>query len=195
LAGDDIEVAHQQRAYALPLIIVDHDKGDLGLAGLDDDVASAADDALAPILLGERDQGHMIGEVDIHKEGDFFLREAALERKETSSQRLRACTADRGEHVVLVVGPQRADFDIAAVAHAPGRGVVGWCGHRYSSRSSRKNDDPRARLDLNQARRAAATTLLSSRQTRGSAACEPSDSSLPGKTRSSSPSGSPFWRS
>src|SRR5215470_16325244 len=104
-AGDVNEMTRQQRADALSLIVVDYDKGDLGLARLGDDAASAADDDLASVFLGQRDQGGVTGKIDIHEESDLSLRETALDREETSLQRLRAGAADRRQHVVLVIGP------------------------------------------------------------------------------------------
>src|SRR5262245_32362269 len=83
-AGDVNEMTRQQRADPLTLIVVDYDKGDLGLAGLGDDAASATDDDLVSVFLGQRDQGGVIGKIDIHEEGDLPLRETALDRKETS---------------------------------------------------------------------------------------------------------------
>src|SRR3954452_15072282 len=76
------KVAHQQRANALALIIVDYDKGDLGLAGLGDDVTSTSDDDLASILVSKRDQSDVIGKVDIHEEGNLSFRETALHCEE-----------------------------------------------------------------------------------------------------------------
>ena len=55
-AGDDGKVVHQQRANSLSLIVVDHDKGDLRLAGFGDDITPATDDDLASILVGECDK-------------------------------------------------------------------------------------------------------------------------------------------
>src|SRR5215468_4940360 len=76
-AGDVNEMTRQQRTDALTLIVVDYDKGDFGLAGLGDDAASAADDDLASAFLGERNQGGVIGKIDIHEVGDLLLRKAA----------------------------------------------------------------------------------------------------------------------
>jgi len=113
-------VTHQQCAEALSLIIVDHDKGDLGFSGFGDDVPSAADDDVTPVLPGKRDQGDVIGKVDIHEVGDFLLREAAFDHEEAALQRLRTGAADRRQHVILVVRPQRTDLDVTAVTQALG---------------------------------------------------------------------------
>src|SRR5215211_2142659 len=64
-AGDRGEVAHQGRADTLPLVLVDDGESHLRRPGLDDDVASAPDDHRPSALVRHRDQGHVIGEVDI----------------------------------------------------------------------------------------------------------------------------------
>ena len=124
LARNDGEVAHQQRADALALIVIDDDKGDLGLAGVGDDVTPPADDDATSVLFGEHDERDVIYEVDVHEEGDLLLREATLHHEETAVQRLHAGTSDGCKHVILVVWPKCADFDRAAVAQAFGNGVI-----------------------------------------------------------------------
>ena len=79
---------------------------------------------LRPSSLGKRDEGDVIGKVYIHEIGDFLLREAAFDHEEAALQRLRTSAADRRQHVILVVGPQRADFDVSSVAQAFGSGVI-----------------------------------------------------------------------
>src|SRR4051794_10750086 len=70
LARQDRKMTHQQRTNALSLVIVDDDKGDLGLAGFGDNVTSTPDDNLASILVGKCYQSDVIGKVDIHEVGN-----------------------------------------------------------------------------------------------------------------------------
>ena len=70
-AGDRGEMAHQGGADALPLVLVDDGESHLGLPRLDDDVASGADDDRSPTFLHDRDQGHVIDEIDVQEERKF----------------------------------------------------------------------------------------------------------------------------
>ncbi len=111
---------HQQRAEALSLVIVDHDKGDLGLAGFGHDVSSAAHDHLASMLFGERDQGDVIGKIDAHEEATSFFENLASRRRNAVAATPRPCGQLAAQHVILVVRPQRADLDVTAVTQALG---------------------------------------------------------------------------
>src|SRR4051794_7635706 len=123
-------MTHQQRPEPVSLIVIDHNKGDLRLAGLCDDAASPADDDLASVLSGERDQGTMIDKIDVDEEGDLLLRKTALRYEEAPLQRLCASTADCRQHIVPIIGPQRANFNFAAIAQAFGNSVATWRRHR-----------------------------------------------------------------
>jgi hypothetical protein len=115
---------------ALALVRVDDHKGDLGPAGFDDNVASAADNDRPAVLIDQRNQCDMVVEVDIHEESDLLRGEATLHGEETSLQRLHSGAADRGEHVVLVIGSKRADFDLASVAEM--FDCVAFTGYRHA---------------------------------------------------------------
>ncbi len=51
--GNTREMTHQCPTDATSLIFVDHDKGDLGLPGLNDNVTSAARDHRPLLLIGQ----------------------------------------------------------------------------------------------------------------------------------------------
>src|SRR6185437_12698765 len=73
------EVAHQSRADAPPLILVDDGESHLRLAGLGDDITGATDDFRSSAALLENcDQGHVIDEVDVDEEGALLVGELPL---------------------------------------------------------------------------------------------------------------------
>ena len=60
-------MAHQDRPDTLALIGVDHDESDLGLAWLDNDIASAAGDDRVSIFIDFRDECDMISKSILRK--------------------------------------------------------------------------------------------------------------------------------
>ena len=64
------EMAHEGRADPMPLVLVDHGEGHLGLAGLHDNIASPPPPAITgrPSSVHDRHQGHVVDEVDVEKE-------------------------------------------------------------------------------------------------------------------------------
>src|SRR6185437_11008854 len=155
----------QQRADALTLIAIDHDKGDLGFAGPGHDIARAADDCGPAVLVDDGDQRDMIDEIDVHEERLFLLRKSALGYEEAALQRLCAGATDGGEHAGFIVRPQRADFDRPIVTQSLLRGIGG--GRHYRSLRARPLPGEMtqmtfASLDLDQAwrRRLAGTLML-----------------------------------
>ena len=106
---------HQCRADALPLILVDHDEGHFGAAGLHDDVTSTPDDDGSNVLFHASHQSDMAHEVDVHEERDLLVREIAFCRKETAVKGLAAGAADRRRELIAIVRAQRTDFDRAAI--------------------------------------------------------------------------------
>ena len=64
-SGNRSEVAHQPRADALALVLVNDGESDLSLPRLDDDITSAADDHWSPLFFHHCDQGYVIDEVNI----------------------------------------------------------------------------------------------------------------------------------
>src|SRR4029078_2722099 len=68
-AVDGAEVAHQCRADAPPLILVDDGEGDLRLSGIGNDIAGTADDFRSSAAFVEHcDQVHVIDEGDVGRE-------------------------------------------------------------------------------------------------------------------------------
>src|SRR5262249_28310711 len=101
----------------LPLVLVDDRERDLGLAGLDDHKARAADDPRPVRFLNDGNQADMIDKIDIHEIIYFPLRKATTHGKEAPMQRLGAGTVDGGEELVPVVRAQCADLHPASVTH------------------------------------------------------------------------------
>src|SRR5712672_1965817 len=129
IARDLDEMTHQDRADASSLPGIDDDKCHLGLSRFKDNVSAAADDDLAAGFLRQRYKCDMILEIDVHEKRALLVREVALHCEEATLQRLRAGLSDRGEHVSLILAPESADFDLAAVPEKLSCSVVGGLGH------------------------------------------------------------------
>ena len=114
--GNTREMTHQCPADATPLIFVDHGKGDLGLPGLHDNVTSAARYYRAPPFIYQRNQRHVLDEIDVHEERGFFICEAALKTEEPAIKGPGACATDSGEQIGPVVGSESSDFNPASIA-------------------------------------------------------------------------------
>ena len=69
-------MAHQDRPNALALIGIDHDEGDFCVAGLDDDISSAAGDDRMSIFVDLRNERDMGFEIDIEKDRPFPVRKS-----------------------------------------------------------------------------------------------------------------------
>src|SRR5437879_3094689 len=137
IARDLDEMTHQDRADATALPCIDDDKCHLGPPRLENNVPAAADDNLAAGLICKRDDRDMIFEIDVQEEGALLVREVTLHDEETALQRLCAGLSDRSEHVSLILPPERADFDLAAVAEKLACSVVDSLGH-WTSRVGNK---------------------------------------------------------
>src|SRR5207245_2607275 len=70
-----------------------------------------------------------------------LVREVALHDEEAALQRLCAGLSDRSEHVSLILPPERADFDLAAVAEKLACGVVDSLGHCASWVGKKEQQD------------------------------------------------------
>lgn len=110
------KMAHQDRSEPLSLVIVDHRKRDFGPAGLCHDVASAAYNRAPSVHFRDRDQRHVIDEVDVEEEIEFLLAEFAANGEEAAEQGLCAGAFNRRKKAIPVARPQRADFDAPTVA-------------------------------------------------------------------------------
>ncbi len=87
---------YQRGANPLALIFVDKPEGDLGLARFDDDIAAAADQGRAPVVVRDRDQRDMFDEVDVEEIVGLFpgnLPLTAKKRKWSVSALVRASAA------------------------------------------------------------------------------------------------------
>ena len=71
----------------------------------------------------------MIFKIDIQEEGALLIREVAFHDEEAALQRLCAGLSDRSEHIGLILPPESADFDLAAVAEKLACSVVDSLGH------------------------------------------------------------------
>src|SRR5262249_47211609 len=109
-------MAHQDRADALPLILVKNGEGYLGLARRHDDVSRTAYDHRSASLIQYRNQGDMIDEVDVHKEGDFVFAELTFDREEAAFKRMRADTTRSGDEVVPILRAERANCELASIS-------------------------------------------------------------------------------
>ena len=148
---------------ALALIRIDHHERYLGLAGTNDNVASAAGDRGVSVFIDFGDERHVVREIDVEEVGHLLFREPLLWHKKTPLERLCAGPSDCGEHLGLVLGMKGADFDRTTIAEALNSRIVRESSHEKSSRSShqqavlpalvlcRKNDATVVVLDLDQA--------------------------------------------
>src|SRR5215212_3399411 len=66
--GDNGKMTKQYRADAFPLVLVDHDESDLSLSRRHDDITSTANDNPSACFFYQRDQCHMLVEVNVQKE-------------------------------------------------------------------------------------------------------------------------------
>jgi hypothetical protein len=96
-------MAHQRRTDTPSLVLIEHGEGHLSFFWLHDDVASAANYHGSATLFHYCNQRHMFNEVDIQKECDFVLCEAALYSKETAKETLCAGAADGCDKIGPIV--------------------------------------------------------------------------------------------
>ncbi len=134
-ARDRHQVLEEQRADPASLVLVGDGERHLGArrrrAVVDRVVAADADDALAVALDERRDQADVAHEVELGEAGELLGRQLLLRTEEAKMDRLDAQTAEVLSQPVLVVRPDGADQDRAAVAEDLLRRVVaGITGHR-----------------------------------------------------------------
>ncbi len=115
LAPDRRQMSQERGANPLGPIFVDEREDNLGLAGLDDDVAAAADQGRAPVFIRDRDQRDMLNEVDVEEIVGLFLGNFPFDRKETKVERFRACPRERRAPAIEVLRTLGADRDRAPV--------------------------------------------------------------------------------
>ena len=72
-AGKRCEVAQQDRANTLSLVVIDDGKSDFCHSGLFDDIATAGDDRGVVCLFHDRHQCNVIDEINIQKERTLFI--------------------------------------------------------------------------------------------------------------------------
>src|SRR4030095_8222452 len=108
----------------LALVLVDHCESYLGFPGLQDDVATTADDHGAAVFFAHGDQGHVIDEVDLREERDFLLGKVTSYTEEATIERLGAAAADGRNELGPVVRSKRTGFDPASIAQQINRGVI-----------------------------------------------------------------------
>jgi hypothetical protein len=109
------EVAHQEKAKALSLILMGYREGQFGAAGTDNHITAARHDG-ALSLIGDGDESHVSDKININEKCDLLLREVALGGEEATRQRTLADTSDRRNQTCTILGPERADFNAATVA-------------------------------------------------------------------------------
>jgi hypothetical protein len=110
------QMPHEDRPDPLGLVGVDHNKGDLGLARLDNDIASTAGDDGAPVFIDLRNERDVVFEIDVEKESQLLLGKAFLWREKAPPERVRTRSSDRREHPGPVIGAKGADFNRSTVA-------------------------------------------------------------------------------
>ena len=116
-AGDTRKMAHQGPPDPLSLVCIHHGKGDLGSPGLREDVAGTTDDAgLLPLLFKRGYQGNVLDEVDVYEIVDLLLREATLQGKEPSVERLGTKVTNSSNEIFSILSPKSANFDGTSVA-------------------------------------------------------------------------------
>src|SRR4051812_28105317 len=109
-------MTHQCGADTLALVFIDHRESYLGLPGLQDDVATTADDHGAAVFFAHCDQGHVIEEVDLCEERDFLVGKMTSYTEEATIERLGAAAADGRNELGPVVRSKRTDFDPVSIA-------------------------------------------------------------------------------
>jgi hypothetical protein len=88
---------HRRGVDPFGLIFVDEREDNLGLAGLDDKVAPAADQGRGPVFVRDRDRDRdprdVLDEADVEKIVGLFLGNLPFDRKEAKVERFRASAA------------------------------------------------------------------------------------------------------
>src|SRR5215831_10726483 len=120
----------QRRTDALLLIVVDHNESDLSRARLLDDIAAPRNDCGVVAFFNDRHQGDMLRKVDIHEKCDLFVGKASLCAEETTVERLRAGTLDRGTKIGPVLWSERANLEPTPIARGFGCRVSGCFQHQ-----------------------------------------------------------------
>jgi len=115
-AGNQSQMTHQSRTNALALISVNNHEGDLAYSGRRDDVASTTNNDWLAVIFRNRDQGNVIGEIDIREKTDFVFGEVPLYSEKSSVKRLRAGAVDGLNQAFPIAGPKRANFYAASIS-------------------------------------------------------------------------------
>ena len=123
-AGDLRQMLEQHRADAAPLMRVGDRERNLGAPrlaghGVEEGVAADADDLLVGAVAQRRHQRHAIAEVELGELAQLVVGQARLHPEEAEIDRARAQPAEVIEQAGLVVGPNGAHVDRAAVAQDP----------------------------------------------------------------------------
>jgi len=103
LFGDVCEMAHQQGADAPSLIIVDDKKRQLRLAWLHEHVAPATNDRWMAAFVNQRNQGNVLGEIDINEEIDLLFGELSSGNKEPAIEGAIAGSSNDGSESMAVL--------------------------------------------------------------------------------------------
>src|SRR6185437_12222862 len=106
----------QQCPDALVLVGIDHEKSKFRLSRTHHDVSCAADDPGLAVFLDDSDQPDVIDKVDVCEEGDLLFRKTSPRAKEPPLQGLGSGAGDGCQHVVAILWPKRANFDLATVS-------------------------------------------------------------------------------
>ena len=115
---------HQCGANTPGLIVVDQREGCLGLAGLNNDVAAAANQGRAPVFIRDCDQCDLLDEVDVKEIVGLFLGNLALDCKEAIVECFRACARERRTPDIEIIWTLGADRDRAPVTQRFGRATM-----------------------------------------------------------------------
>jgi len=116
-AGDTRKMTHQGPPDPLSLVGIHHGKGDLRSPGLREDVAGATDNTgVLPFVFKRGYQGYVLDEVDVYEIVDLLLREATLQRKEPSVERLGTEVPNSSNEIFSILSAKGANFDGTSVA-------------------------------------------------------------------------------
>jgi|SRR6516165_8853530 hypothetical protein len=110
----------------MPLVLIDHNEGNFGLSRLYADVASSPNDYLLSFFLHQCEQGDMLVEIDIQKEGPFGFGKVGLRTKEAEIARASADAVNGRQKLGAIFRCEGPDFERAPIAQRFNHRIIGY---------------------------------------------------------------------